>query len=844
MRAASIKITQGAWLLAVLVGFWACGGGSAQPLETDGDAEGAEQIIPCETLVDCPPPLVCIDGRCLSSEDSIDDCESNLDCPATMKCDLTYNRCVPLSEDGDIDDIDTPDQAEEDEREPEEDEIGDGDTEEEEPDIPEPILVTFISPKDGEVMDDLVAIAVDVDSELPIDRVEIVVFSETVAVVEQPPYVGEWDASAFEEGAVEIRASAFSGERVESARITVVVDHSYPAVEIVSPTDGQSFYFPDQIQVSLNAGDNLKTVELFIDGTLATTIRNFPEDQPITHAIPAESQTPGAHTLTARATDKVNGHLTTEDSVEFQIDAEGPVLLMDPVQWNEENPPKGYLTAESALTVRFEDPSGLSEIYFELKDPQNRSLIKVESPEALPLVISNLSALFQGTVVFPVDVFVLASASDRFGNESIFTRTITLGRLRWTYDPGLPNPYAGYHQVASSAASTQTGNIYVTLFDELHAIESTEGQPVWQCDSFYALATTPVVAEMFGFAPVVFVADVRGKIIARVDDPEETVCVEYEPDTELTQPAAPAVDSVTAVVGGYSVKLVYCAQKVSDSKCFMLEFLHVQNEEGDWESAFATPVWTRTLANLAPPSSPVIPRSNDYELLSVGTGDTLQQIERATGDRKNSFKFFTQDQTIRTVSANTVGVGLNAASDKEFHVFTWNLLVRESINFSTAVGDADIFLANQVIADREGTFFLSTRQMRIGALKGIVVAIPFVQLEVGDPMWEFQIDGLMGGTPAVGVGDILYVPSGNASGRIWALDIYKETANQDERILWSVQPGSPVFGPLLITPAGDLIVVGDDLKVRAYDIPGTGMDDEAAWPMHQARPQRTGVYYP
>jgi membrane carboxypeptidase/penicillin-binding protein PbpC len=104
-------------------------------------------------------------------------------------------------------------------------------------------------------------------------------------------------------------------QRVDTAILQVTVDNTPPTAEVIYPTAGQSFTYPqdDSVTFQFNAADDLALaqVELFLDNNLLNTFTQ----PPYAHRW---DTVPGEYTLRVRATDRAGN--VTEVTVDFTVE--------------------------------------------------------------------------------------------------------------------------------------------------------------------------------------------------------------------------------------------------------------------------------------------------------------------------------------------------------------------------------------------------------------------------------------------------------------------------------------------------------------------------------------------
>jgi membrane peptidoglycan carboxypeptidase len=127
--------------------------------------------------------------------------------------------------------------------------------------------------------------------------------------------LAEWDTSSLN-GLYAIQLQVVDDNQVvQTAVIQVTVDNQPPSVQVLHPTEGQVFLYPDERMITFQAQvtDNLgiEKVEFFIDDQLISNRSDPP------YAVPWTGTT-GEHELIIRATDQAGNQ--TETSVIFSIE--------------------------------------------------------------------------------------------------------------------------------------------------------------------------------------------------------------------------------------------------------------------------------------------------------------------------------------------------------------------------------------------------------------------------------------------------------------------------------------------------------------------------------------------
>ncbi len=866
------RLTAWMTLMVLLPVLWACGGSETDGTDGDRDPEFTPE---CYEDSDCPTSQLCVDQVCVAPDGDVDgnapiDCQSNLDCPPSMRCDRGQGVCIPLNGDGDDED---GDDDREDDRDATEQVDGDPDDEmeaepeeEEEEAPPPPIDLSFIAPTDSHAVDGEVEIELQIVSDLTIDKVEIYAFGSLLAEFVAPPYKAFWQTAGFDEGPVELRAVAYSGEGAVAERLTAIVDHSVPELTVLSPEPGQQYGYEDTIEIQLEAGDNLEEVTLTLNGEELATITEFDDSGDVSYTFAASDLQPGSYVLDITVYDQVEAHTEATETVLFGIDNEGPQLVLTNVVWSDINPNEGEIFAEDLMEVYFDDLSGLKQVYLEIKDDYNHTLILKEARGDFPLTIDDFDDLLHPFTEYryPMVLNIVANATDNYNQQSVFLKKLTVRRLKWQYDPQVAAP-VNFVQRAGAAANQVRGDIYIAIYDELQSI-TADGTHRFSCEMTSPFATTPVVAERDGYPVVVFSATNDAALVARVDDNGAGPCDRFVVESALTDPAAPAVGPIEGEPDDFYVPLYYCARSDLNTRCFEIHYHVALDQERNGDSPFSI-AWSTTITGYAPPTAPIHPiESGGSRNLTLGAGRAVVQLDLDSNGAWVASEYFNPYQKLKYVLASPVQNSIYATSDKEFHSYKYDLFPREQIVYSTAEnGDclenyqcdsgeicnddekcvsADEFLDAEPVADRLGTLFLSTQLERNSAIRGVLMAISFSGSLIEGSVWEYITEGLIGGSPAVGMDDILYVPGSNTNGNLYALDIYADVDGGERRKRWQVKLATPLLAPLLITPLGDLIAVGKNRQVHAIDVRGEAPPADASWPMAQGDPMRSGAFIP
>jgi membrane peptidoglycan carboxypeptidase len=127
--------------------------------------------------------------------------------------------------------------------------------------------------------------------------------------------LAEWDTSGLN-GLYAIQLQVVDDNQVvQTAVIQVTIDNQAPSVQVLHPTEGQIFLYPDERMITFQAQvtDNLgiEKVEFYVDDQLISNRSDPPYAAPWTG-------TTGEHELTIRATDQAGNQ--TETTVTFSIE--------------------------------------------------------------------------------------------------------------------------------------------------------------------------------------------------------------------------------------------------------------------------------------------------------------------------------------------------------------------------------------------------------------------------------------------------------------------------------------------------------------------------------------------
>jgi hypothetical protein len=142
-----------------------------------------------------------------------------------------------------------------------------------------PPVIAILNPVTGAIVNDTVNVAVQVEDDTGIDRVEYYVDGTLVFSNNQEPYNYQWDVTTLPDGSTpSIFAKAYDTNQNNTVSNTVSVtiqntDIIAPTVQILYPTAGQTFIEGDIVPISVQAEDNvgIDRVEFFIDGVIQST---------------------------------------------------------------------------------------------------------------------------------------------------------------------------------------------------------------------------------------------------------------------------------------------------------------------------------------------------------------------------------------------------------------------------------------------------------------------------------------------------------------------------------------------------------------------------------------------
>jgi hypothetical protein len=842
-------------ILFVFILLVGCGGGSeTQP---DGDTDKPDDGS-CVSTTDCEIPLVCRDGKCVEDGSADGDdvaCTSNFQCPLDMKCNTNLGICVPLNADGDEpvdgDVIEDGDADIDNDLEPEMEVETDGDVEQEadaeQEEEPQPdLLVYFLQPGDRGVVDGEVVVEVGVLAENPVDKIEFYAYGAKFSELTGEPWATFWQTGELEErDEIELRAVAYSGELTSAAIIVVSIDHSDPTVSILEPQDGEVLGYYDDLDISIEAADHLKLIRVKVDGTTIGSSQVEQAQDTYELSYPLAQFAPGEHTLVVEVEDRVADHAPGSASGTFKIDEDDPVFRIDGVVWSDDNPDVGTIFAETPMVFRFDDVSGLAAVNLNVTDGV-RTLISTTSPLDFPYEVLDFNSLLSWpNVQYPITLTIEASATDNFGNQASASKSVTVKRLKWTYSPTYGNPgfepAEGFKQLIGAGAG-DSGNLYIPIYNELHAL-TADGHYRWHCTAEQVFATTPTVVEQSGGPSLIFVSTSNGKLLVAADDGDTHLCEFYEFDINLERPTPPSVTELRDQDGVLEAELYSCVRKLSDTKCYKVTATY-SPAIGEQEAAITfDEIWTYTYAGKTPPASVALPRDDTFIKPLASAGNQVMLLDPANGNNSPTDDF-NAGQIVQGLSAVPATKLLMACTAKTCQAYSWVLQDRGAAHaFST--GSQDMFLDSQPVNDDQGTVLFATALIRNEAVVGVVQAWTTTLTGLEGMPWEFVTEGLPGGTPAIGQSGLAYVAGQNANGNVWALDMYADEGVYQKKMLWRVKLLTEIYAPLLITPGGDLIVVGANANVHMIDIRGDApLDSHTSWPQYQAQPSRNGYYWP
>ncbi len=177
--------------------------------------------------------------------------------------------------------------------------------------------VAIASPTGG-ILAGLVPVAVSASDNVGVTRVELYAGGTLIASDVTPPYSFSWDTTQFANSGYALSAYAYdaAGNAATSAPVavtvsnvttptppppTTVIDSAPPVVTIGNPKNGQRVKGNVTIQVSASDDVGIKSVSLYVDGTLTATGNSAS----LTANWNAQKSFKGTHTIKAVATDTV-----------------------------------------------------------------------------------------------------------------------------------------------------------------------------------------------------------------------------------------------------------------------------------------------------------------------------------------------------------------------------------------------------------------------------------------------------------------------------------------------------------------------------------------------------------
>jgi len=856
---------------------------------------GSGEEDECKIDHDCDLPLVCRDGQCVPDDEPDGDreCESNFDCSGRLVCDKEQGKCVDPGEDGDAEvDEDLSDGDEDGDLEVELDEDTDGDEDidgdedltdidvEDEDDVEEePIKIQFLSPVADRAVDGSVKIELSIETDFAIEKVEIAPYGSDMVTLTNTPWVVFWDTADIEEvDLAEIRVVVYAGELIVSARINVAIDHSNPTVEILLPEEMQVLGYNDTVKVKLDAKDHISKVFVFVDNNLYQTYETIEMDNEgyLNYEYAVSDFTKGEHDLMVRVEDQTGSHNQGGDASKFVIDDIAPDLIIPHVKWDDTDPDKGVLFAESPLSISFEDISGLKSASVTVKKNAS-TLLELNEVTDFPFVEENINDLLaRNSEMYPAVFTIIASAVDNMDNETdVITKEITIKRVKWEFDPLTLNdsfePPSSYEQKTGAAQSENNSNLYVTLYDEFHAL-SVDGEHQWSCKADRPFVTTPVVAEIDGLAPVAIAVTSNGTMYFHIDDGQAEDCIEFRPgqdDTKnaaLTSPAPPAIEKMEAIPSGFKLTFIICANDVANTMCYKYAYTHTDNAKFASDEFSNPPLWSKQITGAVNPTSMLAPQpaagTSAYLNPTVAVENKIMQLALGSG-YANPVESINVGDNINNIFAIPSLPGIGVVSDKTLRLYgdgLANLNSQYSLSTGTVGCPYPTTQVDELLADQQpvstssGTIFIALAKCENNSYTSMIEAWDIDSLALSTSRWTFYPQGLSGGSSAIGEGDMLYVVGSNNYGNVWAVDIYNEDeitpnphafSNNEINATWQLRLNTPINAPLLISYQGDLVIVGKDNKVRVLDIHGSANPSaEDAWPMYQGAPDRKGSFYP
>lgn len=146
-----------------------------------------------------------------------------------------------------------------------------------------PPTVTIVYPSDGAILSGGVVVKVNASDDKMVSKVELYINGMLFAIDSEPPYEFYWDTTKCADGTYTLftRAYDLSNNVGESKQIKATILNSQYAstinpikIQITSPLDGATVSGRTYIGVSASSNSRIKTIQIYIDDKLVSTVRN------------------------------------------------------------------------------------------------------------------------------------------------------------------------------------------------------------------------------------------------------------------------------------------------------------------------------------------------------------------------------------------------------------------------------------------------------------------------------------------------------------------------------------------------------------------------------------------
>lgn len=825
----------------------------------------------CTTVLDCQPGYDCVDGHCYVKNDGDSDgedksCKSTLDCESGEYCDTVLGICrsIPADLDESETDTESPDTDTQDlDTESDSDTLdGDPDTDDTDSESEEDVALTvgFDEPQSGAVVDGQVSLTITVSGPKPAESVQLFAGSTLLVELTAAPYTYLWDCNSMAEGPIELRAVAHLDGADYESKLALVLDHSAPTLTFISPSaSGEEWNCEHEGKLRFDAGDHLKKLVVTVDGAVLVTQDSFTAATSFVFDLPASAKTPGTHTFSVRAEDSL-GHAPITDGGSYHIDETPPKLVFENVVFDPGDPSKGKISVTRPLIIKVEDSSAISSVSITLRDSLFHTLRNIDNPALLPYTIDNYDEILYnpdpltGNAFYPLNLTILATVKDGCGNTTTTSDnqpfTIEVNRLAWSFDLAQADPTFvpdGSFNQSAGAAADKSGNIAVGLFDRLIGL-TPQGELRFNCamtngaNQISTIASTPQIAETDGLPPLIVALADDGALWARVDDAAIEGCLRFTTDALTTDLTPPSLEAPVAVEGGVAYSFTLCGVSKaarSNSRCQRMTLTHLFSPGVGEESDSLSAGWQRDYLNFSPPTSSLVPHSLS-SILIAAQGRRILSLGRTNGQEYNIDSRLSSN--IRSLAPIPARNAVIAIADNE-------LEIASELNLSSLRGSSlSVNIPNQVVSDAQGTFFVSQQSGSKGLLQAYILGGADTQYALY-PFWAFTLEGPMGGNPAVGDNNTVYVAGANANGNIWAFNVYPKDIDPGPtpspttaQLRWRTRLQTQLTAPLTISPSNTLIVVGQDFVVRALTLNPVETPSRSSWSMLGGDASHSGRY--